>query len=184
MPRTTTSDSAPAAVPTLPPPPRRAVRAAYASALSATVGFIPLHAVWACGVPLWADANKFRDWYAAGGGPYLFLLNSLAALAGVLALSLVRPWGLVFPAWVPLVHGRRVPRRTLTTTAVTVAVFLLAYTAFATFQTVAQWNDPGIFSRWITVYGIPQFVVWGAGLLIAAVSYGRRARLAPTHRAA
>ncbi|MFD8784576.1 hypothetical protein [Kitasatospora sp. NPDC059599] len=37
------------------------------SALSATAGFIPLHAVWALGVPLWADEAKFRDWYAGGG---------------------------------------------------------------------------------------------------------------------
>ncbi|WP_199548313.1 hypothetical protein [Streptomyces sp. N35] len=196
MPGTTTSGSAPgskpnstpgsvpAAAPAVPPPPRRAVRAAYASALSATAGFIPLHAVWALGVPLWADESKFPDWYADGGGPYLFVLSGLAALAGVLALSLVRPWGLVFPSRVPLVHGRRVPPRTLTTTAVTVAALLLAYTAFAAFQTVAQWNDPGIFSRWITVYGIPQFLVWGIGLLIAARSYGRRTRLVLPHYAA
>ena len=40
------------------PVPRWAMRAAYASALSATIGFIPLHAVWALGIPLWADEGK------------------------------------------------------------------------------------------------------------------------------
>ncbi|MFF7994975.1 hypothetical protein ACFZDG_35035 [Kitasatospora xanthocidica] len=168
----------PAAVPAaVPPPSRRATRAAHLSALSATVGFIPLHAVWAFGVPLWADETRFRDWYAGGGGPYLLSLSAMAALAGVLALSLVRPWGVVFPRWVPLLAGRRVPPRTLAATASTVAVFLLLYTAWAAALSVAQWNEPGVFSRWIVVYGIPQFLVWGIGLLVAARSY--RARTAP-----
>ncbi|MGK4585319.1 hypothetical protein [Kitasatospora sp. HPMI-4] len=158
----------------VPPPSRRALRAAYASALSATVGFIPLHSVWALGTPLWADGSKFRTWYAGGGGPYLFVLCGMAAMAGVLALSMVRPWGLVFPRWVPLVAGRRVPPRTLASTAFTVAAFLLLYTVWAAVLTAVQWNEPGIFSRWIVVYGIPQFLVWGIGLLIAARSYRRR----------
>lgn len=158
----------------IPLPSRWAARAAYASALSATLGFIPLHSVWALGIPLWVDENKFHDWYLVGGGPYLFVLSGLAVLAGVLALSLVRPWGLVFPRWVPLVAGQRVPPRTLAATAFTVAAFLLLYTVWAAIQTVIEWNDPGIFSRWIVVYGIPQFLVWGIGLFIAARSYRGR----------
>ncbi|MFC9234903.1 hypothetical protein ACFTZK_00105 [Streptomyces decoyicus] len=156
------------------PPPRWVVRAAYASALSATVGFIPLHAVWALGVPLWADKVKFREWYAVGGGPYLFVLSGLALLTGILALSLVRPWGLMFPSWTPFLAGWRVPRRTLAATAFTVSAFLLLYTIWAAAQTIKDFNDDGIFSPWTAVYGIPQFLVWGIGLAIAAHSYRRR----------
>lgn len=155
-------------------PPRRAVRAAYASALAATAGFVPLHAAWALGIPLWVDQGKFREWYAAGGGPYLWVLNGLATLAGVLALSLVRPWGLVVPRWVPLLAGRKVPARALAFTGFTVSALLLLYTGWAAMLTVAQWNDDGIFSRWIVCYGIPQFLVWGIGLLMAALSYRAR----------
>jgi hypothetical protein len=155
------------------------VRAAYASALAATVGFIPLHGVWAMGVPLWADERKFRDWYALGGGPYLGVLCGMAALAGVLALSLVRPWGLAFPRWVPLLAGRRVPPRTLAGTGTVVAVLLLLYTVWAAVLTVHQWNEQDIFSHWIVVYGIPQFLVWGIGLLVAAQSYQRRTAAQP-----
>jgi hypothetical protein len=111
------------------PVPRWAAGAAYASALSTTIGFIPLHAVWALGVPLWADEDRFREWYADRGGPYLFVLSGLAVLAGVLALSLVRPCGRVFPSWVPSLAGRKVPPRTLTATAFAVSAFLLLYTA-------------------------------------------------------
>jgi hypothetical protein len=39
---------------------------------------------------------------------------------------------------------------------------------------VAQFNEEGIFSWWIGVYGIPQFLVWGIGLLVAACSYRSR----------
>lgn len=155
----------------IPLPPPRAVRAAYASAFSATIGFIPLHAVWALGIPLWADEDKFREWYEIGGGPYLFVLNVLALMAGVLALSLVRPWGLVFPSWVLPLAGRRTPRRTLSATAYAVSAFLLLYTAWAGLQFITQFNEDGIFSQWIIIYGIPQFLVWGLGLLIAARSY-------------
>lgn len=156
------------------PVPRWAVGAAYASALSATIGFIPLHAVWALGIPLWADEDRFREWYADGGGPYLFVLSGMAVMAGVLALSLVRPWGLVFPSWVPLLAGRRVPHRTLTATAFTVSALLLLYTPWAAVQTVAQFDEEGIFSPWTAVYGIPHFLVWGIGLLVAACSYRSR----------
>ncbi|WP_457027986.1 hypothetical protein [Kitasatospora sp. P5_F3] len=159
----------------VPPPPRWAVRAAYASALSATLGFVPLHTVWAVGVPLWADADRFRDWYAEGGGPYLFVLDGMAALAGLLAVGLVRPWGLVFPRRVPLLAGRQVPRRTLAVTAFAVAAVLLLYTAFAAVVLATRFDKPGIFSPWIVVYGIPQFLVWGIGLLAAARSYRARA---------
>ncbi|MCX5384606.1 hypothetical protein [Streptomyces sp. NBC_00083] len=162
------------AVAEVPSPPRWAVRAAYASALSATAGFIPLHAVWALGIPLWAHKEEFREWYAVGGGPYLFVLSGLALLAGILALSLVRPWGLEFPGWTPFLAGRRVPRRMLAGAAFTVSVFLLVYTVWAAVQTVNDFSDDGIFSPWIPVYGIPQFLVWGIGLAVAAQSYRRR----------
>ncbi|MFK8843887.1 hypothetical protein [Streptomyces sp. Ac-502] len=158
----------------IPPPPRWAVRAAYASALSATVGFIPIHAIWALGIPLWADERKFRDWYAAGGGPYLLVLSGLALLAGILALSLVRPWGLTFPKWTMFLAGRRVPRRTLAGTAFAVSASLLLYTVWAAAQTVEDFDEDGVFSPWVVVYGIPQFLVWGIGLFIAAHSYRHR----------
>ncbi|MFF3389891.1 hypothetical protein ACFYW1_02885 [Streptomyces sp. NPDC002669] len=163
----------------VPPPPRWAVRAAHASALSATAGFIPLHAVWALGIPLWADEQAFREWYGVGGGPYLFMLSGMALLAGVLAVSLVRPWGLVFPGWTPFLAGRRVPRRTLTATAYVVSVFLLLYTVWAAVQLFRTFDDEGIFSPWTVVHGIPQFLVWGIGLYIAAHSY--RHRTSPRH---
>ncbi|MGW2918848.1 hypothetical protein ACWDBF_13415 [Streptomyces angustmyceticus] len=54
------------------------------------------------------------------------------------------------------------------------AAFLLLYTVWAAAQTVGDFSDDGVFIPWIVVYGIPQFLVWGIGLALAAHSYRRR----------
>ncbi|GAA3381824.1 hypothetical protein [Cryptosporangium minutisporangium] len=161
----------------VPPPPRHAVRAAYAAAASATIGFLPLHVIWALGIPLFADPDLFRPWYQDGGGVYLLTLNLLALLPAVLAVALIRPWGLVFPRWVPIVRGHRVPRMLLIAPGAALSGFLLAYTAFAAVLMPLQWDDPAaIFDPRTGIYGIAQFLVWIAGLAIATRSYACRTR--------
>ncbi|EXG80618.1 hypothetical protein [Cryptosporangium arvum] len=162
---------------TVPPPSTRAVVAAYVAAAAATVGFIPLHAIWALGIPLFADPDLFRPWYEDGGGTYLLTLNLLALLPAVLALALVRPWGLCFPRWVPIVRRRGVPRMLLIVPGAGLSAALLAYTLFAAALMPFQWNDPAaIFDPRTGVYGVIQFSVWITGLAIATRSYARRTR--------
>jgi len=159
------------------PPPRSAVRAGYAAAAAATIGFIPLHAIWALGIPLFADPELFRPWYEDGGGVYLLTLNLLALLPAVLAVALIRPWGLVFPRWVPALGGRRVPRMLLIASGTVLSVSLLAYTVFAAVLMPLQWGDPSaIFDARTGIYGVGQFLVWVVGLAIATHSYARRTR--------
>ncbi|SHN47173.1 hypothetical protein [Cryptosporangium aurantiacum] len=159
------------------PPPRYAVRAAYAAAAAATIGFIPLHAIWALGIPLFADPELFRPWYEDGGAVYLLTLNLLALLPAVLAIALVRPWGLVFPRWVPAFSGRQVPRILLIAPGVALSVALFAYTVFAAVLMPLQWNNPdAIFDARTGIYGIGQFLIWVGGLAIATHSYTRRTR--------
>lgn len=159
----------------VPPPSRRAKVAAYASALSAVLGFLPLHLVWAFGIPLFADKQRFATWYDTGGGPYLFALNAQAVLPAILAVALVRPWGLVFPRWVALFAGRRVPRLLPIVPGYVVSVFLLLFTLYATVLLFVQINAPNkIFSPWIIAYAVPQFLVWSIGLYIATRSYAAR----------
>lgn len=157
------------------PPSRQAIWAAYAAVAAATVGFLPLHVIWALGIPLFADPERFAVWHADGGGTYLITLNVLAVLPAILALALVRPWGLQFPTWTPIWRGKAVPRALLLVPGYGLAVVLGAYTAFAAVLAVVQWGDPrAIFSPWTGVYGIPQFIIWVAGLTIATTSYARR----------
>ncbi|MEU8816824.1 hypothetical protein [Actinoplanes sp. NPDC048796] len=154
-----------------------AVRAGWVAALAATVGFMPLHVVWAAGVPLFAVEERFDEWHADGGAVYLWTLNALALLPAVLALALIRPWGLVFPGWVPGLAGRRVPRGLLLVPGYGLVVALSAYLAFATVLAFVQWDAPeAIFSPWTGVYGILHFTVWIVALAVATRSYERHTR--------
>jgi vacuolar-type H+-ATPase subunit I/STV1 len=153
----------------------------------ATVLLIPLHLVWALGIPRWAGVQRLHAWHQGGGGTYLFMLILLALFPGALALALAHPWESVFPRWLPVVAGRAVPRLLLIVPAVALAVFLLAYAVFATIVLPQQWNDPGVFfSSWIVAFGLAQFPIWAIGLLVATRAYARRtaprrsARLAPS----
>jgi hypothetical protein len=164
--------------PATPPPSRSAVRAAWIAALASTVGFMPLHAVWAAGIPLFAYEPRFGVWHADGGAVYLWTLNALAILPAVLAFALIRPWGLAFPRWVPGLDGRRVPRLLLVVPGYALVVALSGYTALVVVLAFVQWNSPeAIFSPWTGVYGIIHFVVWISALAVATRSYAER-----THR--
>lgn len=163
--------------PEVPPPGRRAVLAGRIAALSATVGFMPLHIVWAAGIPLFADPELFRSWHADGGGFYLWTLTALAVLPAVHACALIRPWGTVFPEWTPW-SGQRVPRWLLIVPGYALAVALGGYLLLAVVLMFVQWDAPeAIFSPWTGVYGIAQFAVWVPALAVATRSYARRTRI-------
>ncbi|BEL07770.1 hypothetical protein Q0Z83_059610 [Actinoplanes sichuanensis] len=158
--------------PEVPPPGRRAVLAGRVAALAATVGFMPLHVVWAAGIPLFADAERFRVWHSDGGGFYLWTLTTLALLPAGYALALIRPWGLTFR------DGRRVPRMLLIAPGYALVAALGGYAALAVVLSAVQWDSPeAIFSPWTGVYGIGQFTVWVGALAVAVRSYARRTRI-------
>jgi hypothetical protein len=163
--------------PQVPPPAPRAIAAGRFAALAATLGFMPLHAVWAAGIPLFADEERFRIWHADGGGSYLWTLIALAVLPAVLAYALIRPWGLTFPERTPWA-GRRVPRMLLIVPGYALVVALSGYTALAAVLSVVQWHSPEvIFNPWTGVYGIGQFAIWIVALAVATRSYARRTRI-------
>jgi hypothetical protein len=161
--------------PETPPPSRHAVAAARIAALAATAGFMPLHVVWAAGVPLFADEQRFAVWHADGGGAYLWTLNALALLPAVLAFALISRWGLEFPRRVPWLAGRRVPRLLLIVPGYALVVALTGYTILAVVLSVIQWDSPeAIFSPWTGVYGVAHFAVWIIALAVATRSYATR----------
>ncbi|GIE34453.1 hypothetical protein Ait01nite_074980 [Actinoplanes italicus] len=138
---------------------------------------MPLHVVWAAGIPLFADEQRFEVWHADGGAAYLWTLNALAVLPAVLAFALIRRWGLEFPRWVPRLAGRRVPRLLLVVPGYALVVALSGYTALAVVLSFVQWDSPEvIFSPWTGVYGVVHFVVWISALAVATHSYAKRTR--------
>ncbi|MDO3700905.1 hypothetical protein Q3W71_04330 [Micromonospora sp. C28SCA-DRY-2] len=106
-------------------------------------------------------------------------------LAGVLLpLALVYGWGQVWPRWVPLLAGRRVPRLLPLVPAAVFAVGLVGYfgigLAQLTVETVTGTFDPGDGRYPLAFFWVaePAYWVWGWGLGVAAVDYHRRARRA------
>ncbi|MFF4389076.1 hypothetical protein ACFY0G_20150 [Streptomyces sp. NPDC001552] len=161
-------------------PPKWATGAGYAACLAPLIGFVPLHALWAFGVPVWAYEEKFDAWYADGGGPYLGLLCVLALLGSALAVALVHPCGHRVPRWVPVLAGRPVPRELVLWPAVAGSALLAVYglwgTGLALYFLFAD-RDDLVFDAWAGAGTMAVILAWVAGLVPATWSY--HARTAP-----
>lgn len=101
----------------------------------------------------------------------------------LLPLALVHRFGRVWPRWVPWLAGRRVPRPLVLWPGAAVSGGLLAYFGVALGQMAVERLGGGVpFSGgdlpeaffWVAV---PGYVVWGAGLAVATLSYARRTRV-------
>ncbi|MGS2616486.1 hypothetical protein ACVCAH_18455 [Micromonospora sp. LZ34] len=106
-------------------------------------------------------------------------------LAGVLLpLALVHGWGQVWPRWVPLLAGRRVPRLLPLVPAAVFAVGLVCYFGVGLAQlaaeTVTGTFDPGDGRYPLAFFWVAEsaYWLWGWGLGVAAVDYHRRTRRA------
>jgi hypothetical protein len=120
---------------------------------------------WAVGLPDGSDPALRLFGLALGA----------AALGGaVLTLGLVRPWGEVWPSWVPVLRGRPVPVRVPVLAGGLVAVVLLA-------------SGPSVLAIGIAGLGSGDLVeasflllfptlLWGAALGLAVTAYALRRR--------
>ena len=123
-----------------------------------------------------AEIYRGPDWTLT---PYVLFLSLFTEAFALLTLGLVRPWGEVFPRWLPGVGGRRVP----VTFAVTAAALgaLIVMTIMA--QVAANWSSPQLMGN----PGAPRgalyvlmaacyapALAWGPLLLAVTVAYARR----------
>ncbi|SCE68961.1 hypothetical protein [Micromonospora mirobrigensis] len=151
-------------------------------------------------VPGWARAGA----WAAVGGCLLRLAAQVAVgfdgvplaqgasmlafevgflLAGVLLpLALVHRWGRIWPGWVPLLAGRRIPPALLLVPATVFAVGLVGYFGVGlvdlAVETATGTFDPGDGRFPLAFFWVaePAYWVWGWGLGVAAVSFRTRTR--------
>jgi hypothetical protein len=64
----------------------------------------------AVGIPVGFSEEQLSRGHVPGwGSVYLVALSAVAEGLALLALGFIRPWGVVFPRWMPLLGGRRVP---------------------------------------------------------------------------
>lgn len=89
-------------------PPRWSVAVTYtAAALALPYGLV--RASWGLGIPLGtteAALDIFPWWQRLG---LVLIFGGLPFAGAVLTIGLVRPWGRVFPGWIPWLGGRPVP---------------------------------------------------------------------------
>ncbi|WP_262284465.1 hypothetical protein [Micromonospora sp. MA102] len=111
-----------------------------------------------------------------GESVYIVSLSLVSEGLALLALGLVRPWGEVFPGWLPLVGGRRVPPRFAVTAATAGAVALTLIWGYAAWGVPANGNDLGFtptgFTLLVACYA--PLLLWGPLLLALTWSYHHR----------
>ncbi|MFG3283315.1 hypothetical protein [Streptomyces sp. NPDC048111] len=162
------------------PVPRWAHRAA-AAVLWASLPSAVWRLAVVLGVPLGLATSEYASMLIPGWG-YLILPLLCAAQEGLayLTLGLVRAWGEVWPRWIPVVHGRRIPvtaavvPAALGSVACTLYGVLFVWTTLHADLDITPWG-----ARLMTLCYIP-LLAWGPLLAVVTVHYYRRR----THAAA
>ncbi|MEV5826574.1 hypothetical protein AB0L25_13445 [Spirillospora sp. NPDC052242] len=130
------------------------------------------------GVPLgFAEGSDMTDFPHPVGTPYVFALSVLSECLALLTLGLVRPWGEVFPRWIPLVGGRRVPVAFAVGAASlgAVAVTLIGFAAAANWtDAMAAPEAPEGAAAWLMTLAYAPFLAWGPLLAVVTVHYFMR----------
>lgn len=132
---------------------------------------------WALGIPLGISADELQT--EAEDSPGIWLagaaLATMGAAGGFLTLGLVRPWGEVYPRWIPGLGGRSVRPRTAIVPAVLVCVLVtsagLMYLRWVVVGRVQLTGDNwGLF--------VPELLwpLWGLALGAATFAYYLRRR--------
>jgi hypothetical protein len=121
-------------------------------------------------------------------GLYVVLLSIVSELLAFTAVGLVSTWGEVFPRWVPVLRGRRVPTLVAVVPgALGAAVLTLLWTWMAVSMSLGLRLDgrpqaaaaPVSFGDWkglVAVAAYAPLLLWGPLLGAVTISYWRRRR--------
>jgi hypothetical protein len=121
-------------------------------------------------------------------GVYVILLSVVSELLAFTAVGLVSRWGEVFPRWIPVLRGRRVPVLfAVVPAALGAAVLTLLWTWMAVSMSLGLRIDgspqgaasPVSFGDWkglLAVAAYAPLLLWGPLLGAVTISYWRRRR--------
>jgi hypothetical protein len=152
-------------------------RYAVVAAVAVPVLYALTRWCWALGIPLGVSAAGLRAEAADSPGIWLVgaMLATMAAGGGWLTVGLVRPWGEVYPRWIPFLRGRRVRPRTAIVPASLVALLVTS----AGMMFVREFAV-GRFHLTADTWGLflPEMLwpLWGAALAAATLAYHLRRR--------
>lgn len=119
---------------------------------------------------------------------YVILLSIASELLAFTAVGLVSTWGEVFPRWIPVLRGRRVPMLgAVVPAALGAAVLTLLWTWMAVSMSLGLRIDgrpqgvaaPVSFGDWkglVAVAAYAPLLLWGPPLGAVTISYWRRRR--------
>jgi hypothetical protein len=156
-------------------------RWAVAVAVCVPVLFALTRWAWALGVPLGIDAGFFREGQTSGLWWRGAALATLAVGGAFLTLGLIRGWGDVFPRWLPVLAGKRVPPALAIVPGALVAVIVTAaglmFVRQALTGTFTIGETIGRFRENWAVLG-PELLwpLWGVALAAATLAYYYRTR--------
>ena len=114
-----------------------------------------------------------RPWFML---PYVIALTVVSEAVAFLSMGLVRPWGEVWPRWVPFLHGRRVrPLAAIIPAALgSVALTLIWTSSILGFQIDADPELPHGAKAVILAVCYAPLVAWGPLLAAVTVAYAIR----------
>jgi hypothetical protein len=156
-------------------------RAATYVAVLAPLPYGITRLAWALGIPLGVDQDLSGTPLTARIGESA--LAMLAIGGGIVTLGLIRPWGEIWPRWVPFLAGRRVPVAVPTILGGLAALAITAG-AFSFVRLVlidalgwqAEPAEPATITGWGTWAPGWLWPFWGIALGIATIAYYHRRR--------
>ncbi len=136
---------------------------------------------------IWRLPAAFGDGRGLGERAYVVFLSILSEAFAFAAIGLIARWGEVFPRWIPLLRGRRVPRRaavlpaTVEAASLTV-LFTLLFIASEVRGTTIGGGDlpadyPGQAGGWEAAWFYACYApltLWGPLLGVLTVAYWKR----------
>jgi hypothetical protein len=109
-------------------------------------------------------------------------LGLIALTSGIVTLGLIRPWGEVWPRWIPLVAGRPVPIKAAVIPGGVAATLLLVGSASLI---GLLWSPDASTTKNLLFLLLLPFPVWGTSLALATAAYNYRRRpTCPTYHQA
>ncbi|BBJ45494.1 hypothetical protein GCM10017744_083050 [Streptomyces antimycoticus] len=127
------------------------------------------------GVPLGLAESEYDSMLIPGWG-YLVvpLLSVFQEALAFLTLGLVRPWGEVWPRWIPGLRGRRIPVYAAVVPAALGALGCTIYGVLFTWTTLHADMEITRWGEWLMNLCYVPLVAWGPLLAVVTVHYYRR----------
>ncbi|MFC9127817.1 hypothetical protein ACFT4A_13295 [Streptomyces sp. NPDC057099] len=179
--------------PTVPRP--RRLRTAWQAAHQPTAGVSRPIQLLAYAVPLvvlpsgiWRLPAVLDDGTGPGEGAYIVFLSILSEALAFTAIGLIARWGEVFPRWIPLLGGRRVPLGPTVIASATAATLLTLGTTLTLVTQILGTtirgdalpaNFPSEAGGWETAWFYACYaplILWGPLLAVLTIAYGKRRR--------